>query len=64
MAANSEPTSIDLQDSMPIIDYSLLTVGTADDRSKVVREIGRACQDWGCFMVRLCKMIHLPSFKG
>ncbi|KVH88355.1 Non-heme dioxygenase N-terminal domain-containing protein, partial [Cynara cardunculus var. scolymus] len=52
MALNSEPTSVDLlQDSTPVIDYSLLTIGTADDRSKVVHDLGKACQDWGCFML-------------
>ncbi|KAI3524162.1 hypothetical protein L1887_02814 [Cichorium endivia] len=39
------------QDPVPIIDYSLLTSGTADDRLKVVQDLGKACEDWGCFML-------------
>lgn len=37
--------------SIPVIDYSLLISGTPDQRSKIVHELGRACQDWGFFMV-------------
>ncbi|KAL8235061.1 hypothetical protein R6Q59_021161 [Mikania micrantha] len=51
MSLNGEPTSFLVQDSIPIIDYSLLTSGTANERSKVVQEIGKACEDWGCFML-------------
>ncbi|KAI3715277.1 hypothetical protein L6452_22252 [Arctium lappa] len=51
MVSNGEQTSMDLQDSIPIIDYFLLTLGTVDDRSKVVHDLGKACQDWGCFML-------------
>ncbi|KAK9078904.1 hypothetical protein SSX86_002963 [Deinandra increscens subsp. villosa] len=51
MSSNGEPTSFEVQDSIPIIDYSLLTSGTANERSKVVQDIGKACEDWGCFML-------------
>ncbi|XP_002522603.2 2-oxoglutarate-dependent dioxygenase 19 [Ricinus communis] len=37
--------------SLPIIDYSLLTSANTDERSKIVNELGKACQDWGFFMV-------------
>uniref|UniRef100_A0A6N2NJK9 Fe2OG dioxygenase domain-containing protein n=2 Tax=Salix viminalis TaxID=40686 RepID=A0A6N2NJK9_SALVM len=37
--------------SIPVIDYSLLISGTPGQRSKIVHELGRACQDWGFFMV-------------
>ncbi|KAL8189491.1 hypothetical protein R6Q57_029057 [Mikania cordata] len=51
MSLNGEPASFLVQDSIPIIDYYLLTSGTANERSKVVQEIGKACEDWGCFML-------------
>ncbi|KAB5516020.1 hypothetical protein DKX38_026668 [Salix brachista] len=37
--------------SIPVIDYSLLISGTPGQRSEIVHELGRACQDWGFFMV-------------
>ncbi|XP_062077048.1 2-oxoglutarate-dependent dioxygenase 19-like [Humulus lupulus] len=36
---------------IPIIDLSLLTSGDPDQRSKTITELGKACQDWGFFMV-------------
>ncbi|KAI3803161.1 hypothetical protein L1987_31310 [Smallanthus sonchifolius] len=51
MSSNSEPTSFEVQDSIPIIDYSLLTSSSANERSKAVQDIGKACEDWGCFML-------------
>ncbi|CAK7355116.1 unnamed protein product [Dovyalis caffra] len=41
----------DQEASIPVIDYSLLISGTSDQRSKIIHELGRACQDWGFFMV-------------
>ncbi|XP_043707906.1 2-oxoglutarate-dependent dioxygenase 19-like isoform X2 [Telopea speciosissima] len=38
-------------EELPIIDFSLLTSGSPDQRSKIVHELGKACQDWGFFMV-------------
>ncbi|XP_012069171.2 protein DMR6-LIKE OXYGENASE 2, partial [Jatropha curcas] len=38
-------------ESLPVIDYSLLTSGTPDQRSKIIDHLGKACQDWGFFMV-------------
>jgi hypothetical protein len=46
--------------SIPVIDYSLLISGTPDQRSKTVHELGRACQDWGFFMVYLISF-HVAS---
>ncbi|KAG5226628.1 hypothetical protein OIU78_025802 [Salix suchowensis] len=37
--------------SIPVIDYSLLISGTPGQRSEIVHDLGRACQDWGFFMV-------------
>ncbi|KAA0061143.1 protein DMR6-LIKE OXYGENASE 2-like [Cucumis melo var. makuwa] len=39
------------EDSIPIIDLSLLINGTPQQRAKVVNELGKACEDWGFFMV-------------
>ncbi|OWM89401.1 hypothetical protein CDL15_Pgr024149 [Punica granatum] len=39
------------QEPIPVIDFSLLTSGTPDQRSPIVRNLGNMCRDWGCFMV-------------
>ncbi|XP_050212456.1 2-oxoglutarate-dependent dioxygenase 19-like [Mercurialis annua] len=39
------------EETIPIIDLSLLTSGTPTERSKVIVELGNACTDWGFFMV-------------
>ncbi|KAF2320465.1 hypothetical protein GH714_027575 [Hevea brasiliensis] len=39
------------QVSLPVIDYSLLTSGTPHQRSKIVHDLGKACQDWGFFLM-------------
>ncbi|XP_042500955.1 2-oxoglutarate-dependent dioxygenase 19-like isoform X2 [Macadamia integrifolia] len=47
-------TNLDQQvstEEIPVIDFSLLTSGTPDQRSKIVQQLGKACQDWGFFMV-------------
>ncbi|XP_021624634.1 2-oxoglutarate-dependent dioxygenase 19 [Manihot esculenta] len=41
----------DTQVSLPAIDYSLLTSGTPQQRSKAIDDLGKACKDWGFFMV-------------
>ncbi|KAB5516040.1 hypothetical protein DKX38_026732 [Salix brachista] len=43
--------------SIPVIDYSLLISGTPGQRSEIVHELGRACQDWGFFVY-----LFFPSF--
>ncbi|XP_073150776.1 2-oxoglutarate-dependent dioxygenase 19-like [Henckelia pumila] len=40
----------DLQDSIPIIDISLLTSDDPDQRSKAIQDLDKACQEWGFFM--------------
>ncbi|PON33007.1 Oxoglutarate/iron-dependent dioxygenase [Parasponia andersonii] len=42
---------IDPEVKIPIIDFSLLTSSNPDQRSKTIAELGRACEDWGFFMV-------------
>lgn len=41
----------ELAKAIPTIDFSLLTSGNPDQRSKVVNDLGNACRDWGFFMV-------------
>ncbi|KAF5448454.1 hypothetical protein F2P56_028989, partial [Juglans regia] len=48
---NDHPVSDDQKDSIPVIDFARLTSGTPDQRSKLVHDLGKACQDWGFFMV-------------
>ncbi|PKI63843.1 hypothetical protein CRG98_015827 [Punica granatum] len=36
---------------IPIVDFSLLTSGTPDQRSTIIQDLRNICQDWGCFMV-------------
>ncbi|XP_050209705.1 2-oxoglutarate-dependent dioxygenase 19-like [Mercurialis annua] len=38
-------------ESLPIIDFALLTSNSPDQRSKIIHELGKACQDWGFFLV-------------
>lgn len=41
----------DDDDPIPVIDYSLLVTGTPDQRAKTIHEIGKACEQWGFFML-------------
>lgn len=47
----NEPTASN-SDSIPIIDFSLITSAQPDQRSRVIQELGKACQEWGFFIVR------------
>ncbi|KAH9697602.1 2-oxoglutarate-dependent dioxygenase 19 [Citrus sinensis] len=44
-------SEIDPEDSIPVIDFSLLTSSSPDQRSKVIQDLGKACRDWGFFTV-------------
>nr|BAO27778.1 F3H1 protein [Reaumuria trigyna] len=37
--------------SIPIIDFSLLVSDDPDERSRMIEELGKACRNWGFFMV-------------
>uniref|UniRef100_A0A453JPF6 Fe2OG dioxygenase domain-containing protein n=1 Tax=Aegilops tauschii subsp. strangulata TaxID=200361 RepID=A0A453JPF6_AEGTS len=39
------------EDGIPVVDLAVLVNGDARERSQAVRHLGRACQDWGFFMV-------------
>ncbi|MCL7026021.1 hypothetical protein MKW94_025036 [Papaver nudicaule] len=39
------------QVTVPVIDFSTLTSGSPDQRSKTIEDLQNACQDWGFFMV-------------
>jgi hypothetical protein len=51
---HAEAVSNDPEDSVPIVDISLLASGSPDEQSQVIQQIGKACLDWGCFMVIHC----------
>ncbi|OMO63561.1 Oxoglutarate/iron-dependent dioxygenase [Corchorus olitorius] len=36
---------------IPIIDFGLLTSSNPEERAKTIQELGKACQEWGFFMV-------------
>jgi len=36
---------------IPVIDFSLLTEGTPDQQSQVIQNLGKACEEWGFFVV-------------
>ncbi|KAA8536418.1 hypothetical protein F0562_028896 [Nyssa sinensis] len=49
-----EPAASDLEeDPIPVIDFSLLTSGNPDQQSKFIQDLGKACEDWGGFMVMI-----------
>lgn len=46
-----EPIISESEISIPIIDYSLLTSGTPNQRTKIINDLRNACQEWGFFTV-------------
>ncbi|KAM0852840.1 hypothetical protein ACQ4PT_051498 [Festuca glaucescens] len=38
-------------DGIPVVDLDVFANGDADRRSEAIRHLGRACADWGFFMV-------------
>ncbi|KAK4401840.1 2-oxoglutarate-dependent dioxygenase 19 [Sesamum angolense] len=38
-------------DSIPIVDFSHLVAGTPDQRAKVLRDLDKACREWGFFVL-------------
>ncbi|XP_059648007.1 2-oxoglutarate-dependent dioxygenase 19-like [Cornus florida] len=47
----NESAGSDSEESIPVIDFSLLTSDDPDQRSKIVQDLGKACREWGFFMV-------------
>ncbi|XP_019168967.1 PREDICTED: protein DMR6-LIKE OXYGENASE 2-like isoform X2 [Ipomoea nil] len=47
------PDSSDAEDSslIPVIDFSQLTSNDNDQKSKAIQVLGKACEEWGFFMV-------------
>ena len=37
---------------IPIIDFSILTFGNPEQRSTIIQDLGKACEEWGFFLVR------------
>uniref|UniRef100_A0ACD6AHZ6 Uncharacterized protein n=2 Tax=Avena sativa TaxID=4498 RepID=A0ACD6AHZ6_AVESA len=40
-----------IEDGIPVVDLDVLFSGDSDQRSAAIRHLGRACEDWGFFMV-------------
>ncbi|CAL5414991.1 unnamed protein product [Camellia sinensis] len=49
-SSQEDDTVLSQEEAIPTIDFSLLTSGDPDQRSKVIQDIGNACLDWGFFM--------------
>lgn len=49
--SKADSTDLVVEEEIPTIDFSLLTSSSPVQRSKIVQELGMACQDWGFFMV-------------
>ena len=54
----NESDASDPDETLPAIDFSLLTSHDPHQRSKVIQDLKKACQDWGFFMV----WKHKPIF--
>ncbi|KAJ0025493.1 hypothetical protein Pint_08400 [Pistacia integerrima] len=48
---NHDDCIISEEETIPTIDYSLLTSGSPEQRSKVIHKLGIACREWGFFTV-------------
>ncbi|XP_044386835.1 2-oxoglutarate-dependent dioxygenase 19 [Triticum aestivum] len=46
-----QPSGTCSEDAIPVVDLAVLVNGDAGERSQAVQHLGRACQDWGFFMV-------------
>ncbi|KAF5731925.1 putative Leucoanthocyanidin dioxygenase [Tripterygium wilfordii] len=47
----SDQVASDHEYTIPVIDYSLLISANPNQRSQVIYELGKACEEWGFFMV-------------
>jgi hypothetical protein len=46
---------------IPFVDFDVLVNDAADQRAQAIRDLGRACEDWGFFMVRSKVETLLPA---
>lgn len=61
-ANSNEPPASDLQDLVPVIDFSLLTSTDPDQRSKVIKELDHVCKGWGFFQVPVIYLQSVSSY--
>ncbi|KAM5553867.1 hypothetical protein ABKV19_025878, partial [Rosa sericea] len=47
---NDEADPNDPEFTIPIIDMSLLISGSPDQRSKIIQDLVKICQEWGFFI--------------
>ncbi|CAO2191819.1 unnamed protein product [Urochloa humidicola] len=50
-ALSSDTGTCGGDDGIPVVDFDVLVNGAADQRAQAIRDLGRACEDWGFFMV-------------
>lgn len=48
---NDQANSNDPEDSIPTIDFTLLTSASPEQRPKILQDLRKACEEWGFFMV-------------
>ena len=48
---NDEADPNDPEFAVPIVDMSLLTSGSPDQRAKIIRDLVKICGEWGFFIV-------------
>ncbi|KAI4297448.1 hypothetical protein L6164_037339 [Bauhinia variegata] len=49
--SNYEHIEITEDDTIPVIDFSLLISGNPKERSKAIKDLGKACEEWGFFLL-------------
>jgi len=50
-APSSDVATCGADGGIPVVDFDVLVNGSADRRARAIRDLGRACEDWGFFMV-------------
>lgn len=67
--STNNPCDSSDSNSIPIIDFSLLTSGDPHQCSIAIHHLSKACQDWGFFMVSITNHVGwlpqlLPCWSG
>lgn len=60
----SKPADLEVShvETIPTIDFSLLTSGSTQQRCEVIRSIGDACREWGFFQVIIISVRTCVTF--
>lgn len=54
----------ELAASIPVLDFSLLTSADPQIHARAVQELGKACAEWGFFMVKFSSFYPSSSKKN